>query len=111
MELIGGSAPDTEAPTAPTNLAASNIAETTLTLTWTASTDNVGVTGYGVYSGASNLGNVASTTANITGLVANTGYSFSIIAKDAAGNESAPSSTLNVTTAGGVPVTLTNKRS
>ncbi|MFK7954411.1 MAG: S8 family serine peptidase [Ekhidna sp.] len=99
VTTIGGG--DTDAPTAPSNLTASNIEETTLTLNWNASSDNVGVTGYDVYQGASNLGTVTGTSANITGLVADTDYTFSVVAKDAAGNESAASASLDVTTAGG----------
>ncbi len=95
---ITGSAGDTQAPSVPTNLSASNVTQTTLTLNWTASTDNVGVTGYDVYQGASNLGEVSGTTANVTGLTAGTSYSFTVRAKDAAGNISAASSALNVTT-------------
>jgi chitodextrinase len=95
---ITGSGGDTQAPTAPTNLTASNVAQTSLTLNWSASTDNVGVTGYDVYQGASNLGEVSGTSANITGLDAGTSYSFTVRAKDAAGNVSAASSALNVTT-------------
>ncbi len=97
---ITGAGADTQAPTAPTNLAASNVTQTTLTLNWTASTDNVGVTGYDVYQGSSVLGTVTGTTANITGLTASTAYSFRVKAKDAAGNESAFSNTENVTTPG-----------
>ncbi|MEO9484265.1 MAG: S8 family serine peptidase [Ekhidna sp.] len=89
---------DTEAPSVPANLAASNVTQTTLTLNWDASSDNVGVTGYDVYQGSSNIGTVASTSANITGLAAGTSYTFSVRAKDAAGNESAASAVLNVTT-------------
>ena len=70
----------------PTSLAASGTTQTTTNLSWTASTDNVGVTGYDIYSGSSLLGNVAGTSANITGLVASTAYTFSVKAKDAAGN-------------------------
>ncbi|WP_298314471.1 S8 family serine peptidase [uncultured Aquimarina sp.] len=99
--IIGASAGDTQAPTAPTGLVASNIEETTLTLSWTAATDNVGVTAYDVYQGSAILGEVTNTTANITGLTADTAYQFSIKAKDAAGNESTSSNTVNVTTAGG----------
>ncbi|GAA4275133.1 hypothetical protein GCM10022258_44290 [Aquimarina gracilis] len=99
--VIGGATADTQAPTAPTALAATSVTETTLTLNWTASTDNVGVTGYDVYQGSSVLGTVTNTTANVTGLTANTAYQFSVIAKDAAGNESAASNVVNVTTAGG----------
>ncbi len=98
---IGGATPDTQAPTAPSALAASNVTETALTLAWTASTDNVGVTGYDVYQGSTVVTNVTATTANISGLTANTAYSFYVVAKDAAGNESTASNTVNVTTAGG----------
>ncbi|WP_290493619.1 MULTISPECIES: M4 family metallopeptidase [unclassified Leeuwenhoekiella] len=101
VTTAGGTTADTEAPSAPTNLAASNVTETTLDLTWTASTDNVGVTGYDVYQGASLLGTVTGTSASITGLTADTSYSFSVQAKDAAGNVSASSNVVNVTTAGG----------
>ncbi len=99
--VIGGATADTQAPTAPTALAASNVTETTLTLNWTASTDNVGVTGYDVYQGSTNIGSVTGTTSEVSGLTANTAYQFSVVAKDAAGNESAASTIVNVTTAGG----------
>ncbi|NJO92529.1 MAG: hypothetical protein HC831_28860 [Chloroflexia bacterium] len=90
---------DTQAPTAPSNLAATNVATTTLTLNWTASTDNVGVTGYDIYRNGSLLTTTNSTTYNVTGLTGATSYSFYVKAKDAAGNVSAASNTINVTTA------------
>ncbi len=95
---LGGSTVDTQAPTVPTNLVASNVTETTLSLNWTASTDNTGVTGYDVYRGNTKVGTVTSTSYNVTGLTAGTSYAFSVKAKDAAGNESASSNTINVTT-------------
>lgn len=98
--LTGSSAADTEAPTAPANLSASNVTETTLTLSWSASTDNVGVVSYDVYQGTSLLGSITGTSADISGLTANTSYSFSVVAVDAAGNESA-AATVSVTTSGG----------
>lgn len=98
LELIGGSTPDTQAPSVPTELAASAVTQTTLTLNWNASSDNVGVTGYDVYQGSSNLGTVTSTSANITGLTQGTSYSFTVRAKDEAGNVSAASNAVNVTT-------------
>ena len=96
-------AADTEAPTAPANLVATNISTTSLTLTWTASTDNVGVTGYDIYQNGVkiNPSNVTSTSYNVSGLTSGTTYGYYIIAKDAAGNQSAPTTTLNVTTNAG----------
>jgi len=98
---ISGAVADTQAPTVPTNLTASNVADTTLTLSWNASSDNVGVTGYDVYQGAALLGNVAGTSANVTGLTAGTTYAYSVRAKDAANNTSAASNEVTVTTTGG----------
>jgi endonuclease I/chitodextrinase len=91
-------AADTTAPTAPTSLAASGTTATTTNLSWTASTDNVAVTGYNVYQGTTLLNTVTGTTYNVTGLTASTAYSFSVKAKDAAGNISSASNTVNVTT-------------
>ena len=90
---------DTVAPTAPASLAASGTTISATTLTWTASSDNVGVTGYNIYSGSTLLGTSTTTSSNITGLTASTAYSFSVKAKDAAGNLSASSNVVNVTTA------------
>ncbi|MBP9792375.1 MAG: fibronectin type III domain-containing protein [Flavobacterium sp.] len=89
---------DTTAPTAPTALTASGTTSSTTNLSWTAATDNIGVTGYDVYQGATLLGSTASTSYNVTGLTASTAYSFSVKAKDAAGNISASSNVVNVTT-------------
>ncbi|MDC7995056.1 GEVED domain-containing protein [Altibacter sp. HG106] len=97
VNITGGGA-DTQAPSAPANLSASNVTQTTATLSWTASTDNVGVTGYEVFQGSSSLGTVTGTSTNITGLTASTTYSFRVRAFDAAGNDSAFSNTVSVTT-------------
>jgi len=96
---------DTVAPTAPTTLAASGTTTTTTTLTWTASTDNVAVTGYNVYQGTTLLGTATTTSYNVTGLTGATTYSFSVKAKDAAGNLSASSNVVSVTTLTPVPDT------
>ena len=96
--MDGGPAPDTEAPSNPSSLSASSITETTLSLSWNASTDNVGVTGYDVYQGGSFVGTTVSTTYSVTGLTVVTSYSFTVRAKDAAGNISADSNTANATT-------------
>ncbi|MCZ8229950.1 endonuclease [Flavobacterium sp.] len=103
VQAIWGSAPssDTQAPTIPTNLTASAITATSVSLNWTASTDNVGVTGYAIYMNNTLKTTVTGTTASITGLSASTAYSFYVVAKDAAGNSSTKSTTITVTTSSG----------
>jgi len=97
INIVGNTA-DTQAPSAPTNLVASNVTQTTVDLSWTAATDNVGVTGYDVYKNGVLLGSTTSNSAQITGLTANTNYTFYVKAKDAAGNISNSSNTISVTT-------------
>ena len=92
------SAPDTQAPTTPTNVVTSNITENSIDISWSASTDNIGVSGYDVFRNGSLLTTVSGTTYQATGLNANTNYSFYIVAKDAAGNSSSASATVNATT-------------
>jgi agmatine/peptidylarginine deiminase/chitodextrinase len=89
---------DTQAPTAPTNLAAAGTTSTTTNLSWTAATDNVGVTAYDVYQGTTLKATVATTSYSVTGLTASTAYSFTVKAKDAAGNVSGASTPVSVTT-------------
>ena len=98
-------AADTTPPTAPTNLTATAVSTTQINLSWTASTDNVGVTGYKVErcSGAAcaNFVQIAAptgTTFNDTGLAASTSYSYRVRANDAAGNNSGYSNTASATT-------------
>ena len=69
-------------------------------ITWTASTDNVAVTGYNVYVGETkvNATPVTVTEYDLTGLTANTGYSVTVSAVDAAGNESGRSAAFTFTT-------------
>ena len=95
---VTSSGPDTEPPSDPTNLAASNITTTTFDLSWNASTDNVGVTGYNIFIDGNNIGSVAGPAASITGATPNTTYSCYVEAFDAAGNTSGASNTINVTT-------------
>ncbi|UUF14158.1 MULTISPECIES: endonuclease [Flavobacterium] len=89
---------DTQAPTTPTSLASTSKTATSISLSWTASTDNVAVTGYDVYANSAYKTTVSGTTATITGLTASTAYSIYVKAKDAAGNASASSNTISVTT-------------
>jgi chitodextrinase len=96
---VGAPVVDTENPTAPTNVTSASVTQTTLTLNWTAATDNVGVTNYEVYRGATKLGDSGTaTTFNVTGLTAGTAYTFTVVAADAAGNKSSASAGHNVTT-------------
>ncbi len=96
VNIINGG--DNTPPTAPTNLSASNITNSTVDLSWTASTDNVGVEGYNVYQNGTKLGSVASTSTNISGLEGSTTYSFYVEAYDAAGNISDESNVVEITT-------------
>lgn len=90
--------PDTEIPTAPTNLAVTGSSSSTVSLSWTASTDNIGVTSYDVYVNSVFKSTVSGTTAILNGLTPVTTYSFYVVAKDAAGNSSAQSNSVNGTT-------------
>ncbi|OPA75143.1 chitinase [Paenibacillus selenitireducens] len=97
LDALSPSVPDTQPPTAPTNVTVTSKSSTSINLSWTASTDNVGVTGYTVYYGPQSL-DVTSTNVSITGLTPNTSYVITIKAKDAKGNQSAASTPITVTT-------------
>lgn len=92
---------DTEAPTAPLNMSASNIAQTSATLSWGASQDNVGVTGYDLYQDGNLVKTVTTLTVDVTGLDSDTDYAFYVKAKDAAGNVSQASNAIKVKTING----------
>src|SRR5205807_1382839 len=89
---------DTTPPTAPGNPKATGTTENSASLSWDASTDNVGVTGYDVYNGATLATSVTGTSATVTGLHADTEYTFTIKAKDAAGNVSPASAPVTART-------------
>jgi hypothetical protein len=97
INITAGNA-DTTAPSAPSSLSASGTTTTTTNLSWNASTDNVAVTGYDVYQGSTLKATVTSTSYAVSGLTANTAYTFSVKSKDAAGNISTSSNVANVTT-------------
>ncbi|MFD7392348.1 glycoside hydrolase family 6 protein [Streptomyces sp. NPDC059852] len=99
----GGTDPgDTTAPTAPAGLRATAKTASSVSLAWTAATDDVGVTGYDVYRDGTRVGSTATgTTYTDTGLSAATAYSYTVRARDAAGNVSAASAALSVTTESG----------
>src|SRR5690349_20888532 len=91
---------DLTAPSAPTNLAAGAANPTTINLTWTASTDNIGVTNYLVFRDAlpSPIASVVGTTFSDTGLTPLSSHSYRVMAGDGAGNLSAFSNTATAST-------------
>src|SRR3989344_963005 len=107
VSVCGGSS-DTQAPSIPSGLAASGITASSLTLNWTASTDNVGVNHYRVFRNGTQVSNNSTqttTTFNDIGLSPSTAYTYTVSAVDAAGNVSAQSTGLNVATQSGGGVT------
>jgi endoglucanase len=94
----GGGGGDTTAPSAPTNLSSPSHTSSSVSLTWSASTDNVGVTGYQVFRGSTQVGTATTTSFTDTGLAASTAYSYTVKAVDAAANVSAASNAVSVTT-------------
>lgn len=103
---IGGGGADTTPPSQPTNLSVGNEQDTQVTLSWNASTDNVGVTGYEIFVDGVSLGTTTGSPVDITGLIACTSYSFEVRALDAAGNVSGTATVIGSTTGcsnGGTP--------
>ncbi|MEU1338774.1 carbohydrate binding domain-containing protein [Streptomyces sp. NPDC090075] len=96
----GGSS-DTQAPSAPSNLTSTGKTSSSVSLSWSAATDNVGVAAYDIYSGSSQVLSVSGTSATVSGLSAGTAYTFTVKARDAAGNVSAASNSVSVTTNAG----------
>jgi chitodextrinase len=94
-----GGGPDTQAPSVPTGLTVTGTTATSATLSWTASTDNVGVSGYLILRDGTQVGTSLTTTYSDSGLAASTAYTYTVKARDAAGNTSAASSAVTATTA------------
>ncbi|MFD0317058.1 cellulase family glycosylhydrolase [Streptomyces flavalbus] len=102
-DVYGGGTPDpddTVAPSVPTGLTATAKTANSVSLSWSASTDNVRVTGYDVYRGTTKVNTTAVTGTSFTdtGLTPSTAYRYTVRARDAAGNVSAASTALSVTT-------------
>jgi chitodextrinase len=90
---------DTQPPSTPTNLSATDTSHSKVDLSWTASTDNVGVTGYWVVRDGVTIANVTlGTSYSDTTVSPSTAYEYQVIAYDAAGNLSPPSNVATVTT-------------
>src|SRR5207302_133596 len=98
VTVSNGPPPDTTPPTVPTGLRASAVSSSQINLSWTASSDNVGVSGYRVYRGGTQIGTPSTTSFTDTSVSASTTYSYTVAAYDAAGNVSAQSSPASATT-------------
>ncbi|GAB2655953.1 discoidin domain-containing protein [Kribbella swartbergensis] len=92
---------DTQPPSTPTGVRTTGVTATSVALTWTASTDNVGISGYDVLRNGAVVASTTTTQYNDSGLTANTSYTYTIRARDLAGNQSAPSDPVTVTTSPG----------
>lgn len=98
-----GGGQDTSPPSAPANLSGYAYSSTLIQLSWTASTDNVGVTEYKLYKNGKFFASGNTTSYGDTSISLGTTYNYYTTARDAAGNESSPSSLIYVT----VPATFT----
>src|SRR5213082_2864113 len=98
VTVSNGPPPDTTPPTVPTGLTASAVSSSQINLSWAASSDNVGVSGYRVYRNGTQIATTGTTSCANTGLSPSTTYSYTVAAFDAAGNLSAQSSPASATT-------------
>jgi fibronectin type 3 domain-containing protein len=89
---------DSVAPSAPTNLSATAASPTRVNLSWTAATDNMGVTGYNVLRNGVKIATSTTTSYNDTSAASDTSYDYTVTAYDAAGNTGPPSNVASVTT-------------
>lgn len=89
---------DSQAPSVPSNLSATSAGTNQINLSWTASTDNIGVAGYKLYRYGAYLKQITGTSTNDSGLSANTQYCYTVSAYDTANNESGQSSQACATT-------------
>ncbi|KAA2252259.1 cellulose-binding protein [Solihabitans fulvus] len=97
----GGNSGDTTPPSVPANLATTGTTSSSVSLSWSPSTDNVGVAGYRVYRDGAQVGTATGTTFTDTGLSAATRHTYTVAAYDAAGNVSARSAGVTATTSPG----------
>jgi hypothetical protein len=92
---------DTKAPSTPTGLAVLSTTSNSVSMNWTASTDNLEVASYNVFQGATKVANTPGTVTTVTGLAASSTFTFSVQAVDEAGNVSGKSTTVSATTKAG----------
>lgn len=96
--LTKSSAPDTTAPSSPAHFSAVTVSSSEAALSWEASADNIGVTGYNVYRNGDFVTQVTGVSYSDTGLSPSTRYSYAVAAVDAAGNFSIKSTAVSITT-------------
>ena len=89
---------DTEPPSIPDNLQATATSPSSISLNWSASSDNVAVTDYRIFRDGLYVTTSTSNSFDDSGLIANTSYSYTVTARDAAGNESNASAPASATT-------------
>jgi chitodextrinase len=99
MLLVETASADSTAPSTPANLAVTGATPTSVTLSWSPSSDNVGVAGYGLYEDGALVGSTTSTSATFSGLFCGTSYTLGVDAYDAADNRSTRSSVTVATSA------------
>ncbi|MET7335903.1 fibronectin type III domain-containing protein [Nonomuraea sp. NPDC005650] len=98
LAVVGYGTTDATPPTAPPNVRVTSTSPTDMNLAWDAATDNVAVTGYGIYvGGVKRSGDVTTLTGQVTGLTPNTSYTLAVDAVDASGNRS-PQTAISQTT-------------
>ncbi len=100
-QIWGTTTPDTEAPSTPTNLTVTGSTSSSISLSWTASTDNIIVAAYDIYVDGTLKTTVTGNSASISGLTPSTTYNFYVIAKDSSGNTSSASNLVSGTTLAG----------
>jgi chitodextrinase len=103
---VSNATPDTAPPTAPSNLTATAPSPTRVDLSWTASTDNVGVSHYAIFRNDAQIGTTTATSYSDMTASPGATYGYSVRAYDAAGNPSPPSATVSVTTPGAPPTSF-----
>jgi chitodextrinase len=108
MQLVAfrPSSTDTTPPSVPANLGASNVTSNAATISWTPSTDDTGVAGYRVFRDGSQIGTTSQPHYTDPNLSPSTTYAYAVAAYDAAGNVSATSAPLSVTTTAGPPAVV-----
>jgi chitodextrinase len=97
-EAIATASPDTIPPSTPTGLIAIAVSSAQIDLSWTTSTDNVGVEGYQVFRNGSQVATTTASTYSNIGLTASTTYTYTVTAFDASANIAPPSQAVSVTT-------------